>query len=107
MGRVAVKHFADGPEATLGEMGREAREQAQGVVCVLIDAMVGEGEGTQEPGPYCALVIGGGSLIGAALIRADILRITWGKSAQADGGQKFAGAHIDDGASAARIEELR
>jgi hypothetical protein len=46
MGRIAVKYFANAPEASVGEMGREAREQTQGMVCILIDAMVGEGEGT-------------------------------------------------------------
>ena len=56
---------------------------------------MGHDKGADEPGPDRALMVGPVALLLIATIAAFVIGVGGGQAAQAVGGQKLAGAHVD------------
>lgn len=71
-GSITVKNFAERAEAARINLAAERLEETQRRFAVVVDAVVCEREGAQEPAPDGALMISGVAIAGAAAVMAGI-----------------------------------
>src|SRR6267378_5451352 len=73
-GSITVKNFAERAEAAGINLAAERLEETQRRFAVLVDAVVCECEGSEQPAPDRALMISGVAIAGAAAVMAGISR---------------------------------
>src|SRR5579863_7423382 len=95
--RIGVEEFGEGADTVgRGELG-ERLEEGQGGGTVLIYAVMGQGEGAEEPCPDSALMVGGVAFARAAGIGGGVAGFAGGEAAQAVGGDEVGGAGVHYG----------
>src|SRR6266478_2800013 len=73
-GGIAIEDFTQSAKAARVNLMPERLEETQGHFSVLIDTIVREREGPEQPSPDCALMIGRITISGAAAVMAAITR---------------------------------
>ena len=95
--RFGVEDLGERTEAVDVDGSGERLQEVECCRFVLIDAEMSEGEGTEEPAPDGALMIGGVAVARTATIVRDVSRFVRAETAKAEGSEKFSAADIHDG----------